>query len=46
LEPSKQAEYQIHMNQLIHTQTRNFATQKLELICTKRDYCKNCIKYK
>lgn len=38
--------YQIIMHSLIHTQIRNFATQKLELTCECKDHvCKDCHKY-
>lgn len=38
--------YQIIMHTLIHTQVRNFATQKLELTCEYKDHvCKDCHKY-
>ncbi len=38
--------YQIIMHSLIHTQVRNFATQKLELTCEYDDHvCKDCHKY-
>jgi len=38
--------YQIIMHSLIHTQVRNFATQKLELTCEYDDHvCKECHKY-
>lgn len=39
--------YQINIIQLVHTIRRNFATQKVELICIREiDYCNNCLKYK
>lgn len=39
--------YQLDITQLIHTITRNFATQKVELICFRKIvYCNNCLKYK
>lgn len=38
--------YQIIMHSLIHTQVRNFATQKLELTCEYKDHvCNSCHKY-
>ncbi len=44
--PSKQAGYelyQIYVMQINYQIIRNFATQKIEIVCRKRMYCPNCV---
>ncbi len=44
--PSKQAGYELHQIYIIQINyqiTRNFATQKIELLTRKRMYCPNCV---
>lgn len=46
--PSKQVGYelyQIYIMQINYQITRNFATQKIELITRKRMYCPNCVQH-
>lgn len=45
---NKQTEYelyQLYIMQINYQITRNFATQKIELVSRKRMYCINCVQY-